>query len=659
LKGRSFRLACFLALALLAGAYANSLENVFHFDDSHVLINNLWVRDLGNAPRFFADASTFSSLPANATYRPLVTLSLALDYALAGGLKTPLFHASQLLQLVVLGAALLVFYRRLFDECVPGPENRWLALFAAGWFCLHTTATETMNLMHARSEILSALGIVVGLLIAGKTPSVGRTLAGCLPMAFGALAKPPAVLYGPLLGARTLLRDFAAGIRGRRLLRPLLPALLATAVGVALFLFIRSMDAEGQTYGGGDRRAYALTQVWVWVHYLRLFFLPVGLSADTDWGLIAMWHDTRVLAGAAILAALAGVTLRWARKPRLWPAAYGLVWFALGLLPTSSVLPLAEPLNEHRVFLPYVGLVMTVTWAGWRWIADRPELFRWRRWAVPVALAILVAHAAGTVVRNRVWRSGESLWADTVEKSPRNGRAWMNYGLALMGRGDYPGARRAYEAALPLVPRYSVLAVNMAILAGAENKPEEAEAQFQRALALAPATPSSHLYYARWLVSAQRGPEAIERYREAVRLAPSDPEARGRLADLLAVRGDLAGAKAVAIESLRLDPNDRRARAYAAGVYPASGDTYERRFAIALELADRDPLGSAVAYRSALELRPDSADALNNLGWTLGRLGFYDDAAGPLVEAVRLRPDFTLARNNLSWVLQEKLKQVG
>ena len=78
--------ACLLALAVVAGAYSNSLHNSFHFDDDHVLESNLYVRSLKNVPLFFTDAQTFSSLPTNATYRPLVTLSLALDYWLGRGL---------------------------------------------------------------------------------------------------------------------------------------------------------------------------------------------------------------------------------------------------------------------------------------------------------------------------------------------------------------------------------------------------------------------------------------------------------------------------------------------------------------------------------------------------------------------------------------------
>jgi hypothetical protein len=38
---RNFVLACTAAIALIAAAYANSFNNAFHFDDSHVIENNL------------------------------------------------------------------------------------------------------------------------------------------------------------------------------------------------------------------------------------------------------------------------------------------------------------------------------------------------------------------------------------------------------------------------------------------------------------------------------------------------------------------------------------------------------------------------------------------------------------------------------------------
>jgi hypothetical protein len=73
-----------LVLAILA-AYSNHFENGFQFDDTHTVVQNASIRSLANLPRFFSDASTFSTIPSAWSYRPLVTASLALDYALGGG----------------------------------------------------------------------------------------------------------------------------------------------------------------------------------------------------------------------------------------------------------------------------------------------------------------------------------------------------------------------------------------------------------------------------------------------------------------------------------------------------------------------------------------------------------------------------------------------
>jgi len=66
-KRGPFALYCLAAIALIIAAYASSLHNSFHFDDSHVIQTNLYIRSLANTPRFFTDAHTFSSLPQNAT----------------------------------------------------------------------------------------------------------------------------------------------------------------------------------------------------------------------------------------------------------------------------------------------------------------------------------------------------------------------------------------------------------------------------------------------------------------------------------------------------------------------------------------------------------------------------------------------------------------
>ncbi len=306
-------------------------------------------------------------------------------------------------------------------------------------------------------------------------------------------------------------------------------------------------------------------------------------------------------------------------------------------------------MNEHRVFLPFIGLTLAAVW-GVRLL--QPSLFRRPAAAAAVGAALLLAHAAGTFVRNRAWQTGESLWADVTAKSPSNGRGWMNYGLALMGRGQLAKARECFERASLFTPNYWALEVNRGIVEDALGRPAVAEPHFERAIGLDPAQPDVHFYYARWLVKVGRGPEAIAGLRKALELSPAAIDPRALLTNLLAAKGDAAGAAALARPVAAAEPGNARARALVEGRSPVQLATTDRAayldHGVALGQKGND-VESALAYRAAIAIDPDYADALNNLGFELGKLGFFAEAVPFLEKAVALRPDFALARNNLAW----------
>lgn len=605
-----YLLACAAAIVLVAAAYANSLGNSFHFDDGHVIETNLYLRSLDNVPRFFTDAGTFSSLPQNATYRPLVTLSLALDYA-RGALDPRPYHVTQIVLLLITGALLVTFFTP-----ITGP---WPALFAATLFCVHTANTETMNLISARSELLSTIGLLGAFVLYQRSAFARRTLLYLVPLAIGALAKAPLVVFAPLLFLYALLIERQPA---RRAMRIALPSLIA---GIALLVFLNSMNSPHWTSGGGSVWRYLITQPFVWLHYARLFVLPLGLTADTDWQPFTQWYDTRAIVGYAFAVAL---LLAIRRTPAV--VAFGLAWFAIALLPTS-VFPLAEVANEHRLFFAYIGLVLAAS-----------TFLRTRAMAI-LALALILAHAIGTYERNQVWKSEASLWADVVVKSPANGRAWMNYGLTQMGQGSYAAAKTSFDRAAIYTPNYSTLEINQGIVDAALGDTPSADRHFRRALTLNP-DHNAHYFYARWLLTAGRGPEALTHLRTAVQLSPAVPQQRALLLRLLLAIGADRELQTLATETRRLDASDPTLRE-ATRRWPSYDTAFtEGRTAI----TRHDWLLAAQATRDALRHNPQSADALNNLGWTLAQLGFREQAIAAYEEALKLEPGHERARNNLA-----------
>ncbi len=113
----------------------------------------------------------------------------------------------------------------------------------------------------------------------------------------------------------------------------------------------------------------------------------------------------------------------------------------------TSLLPLAEVMNDHRTFLPYIGLVIGMAGAVSLLINRAVKFAMPAKIAVTCAVVLLLcANAYATFQRNKVWKTEETLWHDVVLKSPRNGRGLMNYGNTLLVKGDYAGALDYYPS---------------------------------------------------------------------------------------------------------------------------------------------------------------------------------------------------------------------
>jgi hypothetical protein len=524
----AYPIACAAAILFTVATYANHFHSDFHFDDSHAIQNNAFIRSLDNIPLFFTTAETFSAKPANQSYRPLVTTTLAVDYRLGGGLNPLAFHITNFSLFLLQCALMLVLFRRVMDRARPDGANRWLALLAATWYAVHPANAETVNYIIARTEILSTLGVILALVLFSGGGAARRYHLYLIPAVLGVLAKESAAMFAPLLLLFVVLFEPQTSLRER--IRVAWPSFVVCFGTVAVAIRM----APGYSPGGTSRWHYVLTQPFVILHYAMSLFLPIHLSADTYWPVVEHPLDVRVLIGVAFVAAAVGLAWMAWRRRETRPIAFGILWFFVALLPTSSVVQLWEPMNDHRMYFPFVGLVLAVVWSAGlavrRWAAAHERPF------AVAAVAVILAMAYGTWQRNIVWRTEESLWLDATIKSPDNGRGLMNYGVIQMTKGNLALAGEYFERALQYTPDYSYLHVNIGILKGALGQPLEADRHFRKALLDDPGNPIAYTHYARWLNAVGRTEEARLYAARAVELSPADVDARVLLSDLEAVR---------------------------------------------------------------------------------------------------------------------------
>jgi protein O-mannosyl-transferase len=348
------------------------------------------------------------------------------------------------------------------------------------------------------------------------------------------------------------------------------------------------------------------------------------------------------------------------------PIAFGLAWFLIASLPTS-LFPLAEVENDHRMYFPFVGLTFAVCWAAALLIEHRHVR---AKILVPVCALILAGFALGARERNKVWSTEESLWHDVTVKSPNNGRGLMNYGLSQMEKGNYKDALDYFQRALVLNPNYYILEINLGIANGAVGNAGEAERHFLRSIQLAPTEASARYFYARWLVAVNRGPEALEHLKVAVAQNPDYVTARYLIMQIDSTMGDAASLRKEALETLARFPSDATAASWlsrAANVRPSglpvpapAPVTADDYLNLSLSLYRQGKYADCItAAQKALKIRPDYAEAWNNIGAAWNSMSQWDQGIGAARQAIRLKPDFQLAKNNLAWAESQKLKSEG
>jgi hypothetical protein len=491
------------ACALLAAAYANHFSNAFHFDDGHTIVENPYVRSLRFVPRYFVDATTFSVLPLNQTYRPVLQSTFAVDYR-AAGYDVRAYHVDSFAWFIVFLAAFLMLARALLGRAP-------VAVAATAIFALHPAIADTVNYIVQRGEILAALGVVGGLALYVTRPRLRATGVYLLPVMAGLLAKQTAAAFPLLLVAYLWIYEGRIGMRD---------AIVSTAATAIAGVWIWSRTPSTAAYASETPVRYVLTEPFIALRYFGTFFAPVTLTADPGWPVVSGVGDPALYVGTAFAIVIAAVVWTLRRSVSGRPVAFGLAWFLLAQAPTALV-RLTEVGNDWRMFLPFVGLAIAAAAA-----ADLvAQPFRAASGAglkacATIVVLVLLAEAVGVHARNEVWRTDETLWRDATEKSPSNPRAWMNYGVALMARGDYAGAVDACERALPLAPDYALLRVNLGVSYGGVGRAADAEHEFLAARRLAPDDWRTHLYYGRWLASQGRAAEARDEVDRARTLNP-------------------------------------------------------------------------------------------------------------------------------------------
>jgi Flp pilus assembly protein TadD len=549
-----------LLLAATAAAYLPSIDGDFLLDDYVTIADSLV------AQPFQHSLAAWLKSP-----RPVAALTFAANY-LVSGLHTRGWHVTNVA--IHCAAVLLVWlFARvtLVRSGLSRAEGPSLAV--AALFALHPLQTESVSYISQRSESLASVGYLGALLLLlardGAPPARRHSrlaLAGLLH-ALSLLTKPIAatipvawLLHAAIVPAPGEERDRA----WRRVLRraPASLPLFALSLWAAARSVAESRGSShtGYSIPGLPAPDYLATQMRAIPTYLRLIVWPSGQSGDWFFPASRSFSEPVVICGAALLLAVGAAAVLAAAladrvngdgRSAMRVAAFGFLFFFVALAPSSSFVPLLDPLAEHRVYLAALGPLLAVSAAGalaLRRIAPS------RAVAAGTAIAVLAAGAAGlaTVRRNGVWATAFAFWTDAAAKGPDKARVQLNLAHALynvrLPDDALAALRRARELSMDgTVSRETVLA-NIVTTLVALGRVDEARADLLREIAGSPgdSTPLAMLAQvelaARREADSERAALAALSTRPRNTSVPSHAIALKCLGLIRMRRGDLVGA---------------------------------------------------------------------------------------------------------------------
>ena len=431
-----FALGLFAAAILVLWAYSPSMSGPFLFDDNFLP---------------FA-VSNISTQPLSAFLhgqRPLLMATYWMSARLSPN-DTWWYHFLNVIIHCITTVLVFFIVRRLLVWANEGESRRGLlAGFAAALFLLHPVQTEAVAYVAGRSDALSVMLAFSAFALflyrpAGPIPW-GTAMLVLLLFGAALTAKEDTIALPALL----LLTDFwwSPGSGWKGILRNWRIYALMLIGSVAGLAFFWQLITHASTAGFGLKDftwyQYFFTQWRAIFVYLGMFLWPANLTLDWDFPISHTVLEHGAVVWLVLLLAL--IVTAWRLRRKFPLASYGFFAFLILLAPTSSILPIKDPVAERRLYFAMLGLLLIVVDILARIKVDRKALSAG-------GLAVLLLAAFATHARAEVWSDPVAIWEDTARKSPDGCLPHFQLGFAYFSAQHCGQALPEFEKTAALRP---------------------------------------------------------------------------------------------------------------------------------------------------------------------------------------------------------------
>lgn len=528
-------LRAFLFIALFSSAlYINSISGEFIWDDQSFVADNTSIRTLANFGRFFTDNKTGAiGELANDVYRPLTTLSYAIDHAV-WGLNSFGYHLTN----IVLHSAnaILVCILLLILS-----GNFFIAFFGSLIFASHPVQTEVVAWISGRSSVLFLLFFLSSLIFYIKFAREKKNIFYYLSLSLFALSlfsKEMSITLPFII----ILYDmhFPSGNRLKGRVARYLPYFILSLFYVALRITLTKRI--GQFEGWGSPYFVFLTMLNVVADYIRILVFPVKLCAvGYPIPITVSIREPRVILSIVTLSAILVSIPVLFRRNR--PASFALLWFFITLLPVLNIIPIKALEAERFLYLPSIGFALLTAYAAYL-LGERLDKAATGKATIVMLLAgvLIMGYSLKTILRAEEWKDEVVISNKTALSSPDSAWALTALGANLMERKNYTAAVEPLEKAVAICEGYTLArnALGECYLRLGRNR--EAVAQFIEVLKIDPLSAKTRNFLGVAYAGLKEYNDAEKQFTAALKKDPEFLNAHLNLGRLYEIRSEFAKA---------------------------------------------------------------------------------------------------------------------
>jgi len=486
-------LCAVVIIAATALVYSNAVQNDFIWDDEFLVRDNTAIKDLGNALNIFKTYLAETSGNINNFYRPVQELSYMIDNFLWGYFPFG-FHLTNIILHALCAVLLYVLCLKILKSWIP-------ALITALLFGVHPINTEAVTYVAGRADPLFLLFFLISfiLFISAVERSKDSSKAGYFPLAASIICYAVSILSKELgIILPVFLAAYIFIFLNRHERQRILGYLAPYAVVFAVYVILRSTvldfsdTAPSSVMAKFNLYLRMLTTFKAICVYLVLLVLPLGLHMERRIKIAETFFTPEVFFAAASVFTIAVLMYFFYRNSR--KAYFAGLWFFIGLIPVSNIVPINSFIAEHWLYLPAIGVFMLVGIAVDHAIlrSDRNSAANFIKIVTILSLlAVTTAYGMLTYQRNKDWKDGITFFKSTLKHSPSNSRLHLNFGNVYTHMEMYDEAMQEYEAALKIRPDYAEAYSNIANIYIIRGDYQKAETYLKKALEFNPKLPAA------------------------------------------------------------------------------------------------------------------------------------------------------------------------